>query len=161
MHPDADRIERSVLIDAPLDRVWQALADAETFGTWFGADLSGQAFVPGQRTRGPISHPGYEHLMFDVQVERVEPPRVLAFRWHPYAIDPAVDYSHETPTRVTFTLEPASGGATRLTVVESGFDQVPPQRRLEAFRMNGRGWDAQMSSIVRHVGAQAHRADHP
>lgn len=147
-----DRIERSIDIKAPRARVWRALADTAEFGSWFGVKLEQQAFVAGQVVRGHITHPGYEHLRFDAQVERVEPERLLSFYWHPYAIDPEADYTQETPTLVTFTLEDAPEHGTRLTVVESGFDQVPPQRRDEAFRMNSQGWDAQMINIARHVG---------
>ena len=149
---NSDRIERRIVIDAPRERVWRALADAEEFGTWFGADLRGQAFAPSRRVRGPITVPGYEHIQFDVVTERVESQQLLSYRWHPYAIDPDVDYSQEPRTLVTFMLEDAPANATLLTVVESGFDQVPPHRRLEAFRMNDRGWDAQMDNIARHVG---------
>lgn len=148
---DTDRIERSVLVNAPRERVWRALSNAEEFGTWFGVNLKGQTFSPGQRARGPITYKGYEHVIWDVRIERVEPPNVLSFRWHPYAIDPSVDYSKEEPTLVTFTLSDAPGNATTLTVVESGFDKVPPGRRLEAFRMNGRGWSIQMENVARHV----------
>jgi uncharacterized protein YndB with AHSA1/START domain len=147
-----DRIERSIVIDAPRERVWRALADANEFGAWFGADLRGQAFVAGQRVRGAITIPGFEHVAFDVVTEHVEPKRLLSYRWHPYAFDANVDYSRETPTLVTFTLEDAPGDATLLTVVESGFDNVPPHRRLEAFRMNNNGWDAQLRNIARHAG---------
>ncbi|MGZ5846809.1 MAG: SRPBCC family protein [Ramlibacter sp.] len=145
-----DRIERSIHIQAPRSRVWRALADAARFGSWFGADLQGQHFAPGQRVRGPITFEGYRHLMFDVTVERLEPESLLSWRWHPYPIDPKVDYSGEEPTLVVFTLEDAAGG-TLLRVVESGFDKVPPERRFEAFRMNSRGWDGQMQNIQRHV----------
>jgi uncharacterized protein YndB with AHSA1/START domain len=147
-----DRIERSVMINAPRERVWRALSNAEEFGTWFGANLQGQAFAPGQRARGNITYPGYEHVQFDVVVERIEPPQLLSYRWHPYPMDPKVDYDQEEPTLVTFTLEEVPGGGTLLTVVESGFDKVPPHRRMEAFRMNSAGWDGQMRNIVRHVG---------
>ena len=150
---ETDRIERSIVIDAPRAKVWNALADAEAFGRWFGVDLKGQTFTPGQRTRGHITYPGYEHLHFDVLIDRMQPLELLSFRWHPYAIDPAVDYSAEQPTLVTFTLADAGNNRTLLTIVESGFDNVPPQRRLEAFRMNGAGWDAQLTNIVRHVAA--------
>ena len=149
---DTDRIERSVLIDAPRERVWRALSNAEEFGTWFGADLKGQTFAAGERARGRVTFPGYEHVWFDIVVERIEPPSLLSYRWHPYAVDPAVDYSAETPTLVTFTLNEAPNGATRLTVVESGLDKVPAHRRREAFRMNTEGWDGQIENIVRHVG---------
>ncbi|AMO25222.1 SRPBCC family protein [Ramlibacter tataouinensis] len=148
---DTDRIERSVIIDAPRQRVWRALAQAEEFGNWFGVNLKGQSFAPGQRARGPITYPSYEHLMFEVVVERVQAQELLSFRWHPYAVDPAVDYSQEEPALVTFTLTDAPAGGTLLTVVESGFDKVPPQRRAEAFRMNSGGWDAQMENVRRHV----------
>jgi uncharacterized protein YndB with AHSA1/START domain len=152
MSSDTDRIERSTLINAPRERVWELLSNAEQFGTWFGANLKGQAFAPGQRARGNITYPGYEHIFFDVLVERVEPQDLLAFRWHPYAVDPAVDYTDEEPTLVTFTLADAPGNGTLLKVVESGFDKVPPHRRLEAFRMNSGGWEAQMENIKRHAG---------
>lgn len=150
---DTDRIERSVVIAAPRERVWRAIADAEEFGTWFGVDFKGQTFSPGGHARGQITYPGYEHMTMDVVVERVEPPRLLSYRWHPYAVDPKVDYEKETPTLVVFTLEDAPDRATRLTVVESGFDQVPAHRRQEAFRMNSQGWEGQMANIVRHVAA--------
>ena len=147
-----DRIERSIHIQAPRSRVWRALASAGEFGSWFGADLQGQRFAPGERARGPITFEGYRHLMFDVTVERLEPESLLSWRWHPYPIDPKVDYSVEEPTLVVFTLEDAAGG-TLLRVVESGFDKVPPARRFEAFRMNSGGWDGQMQNIQRHVQA--------
>lgn len=148
---ETDRIERSVVINASRERVWRALSDPQEFGSWFGVNLAGQAFSPGQPTRGPITIKGYEHITWEARVERVEPPNLLSFHWHPYAIEPGVDYSKEEPTLVTFKLEDAPGNATRLTVVESGFDKIPPSRRLEAFRMNSRGWSSQMENIVRHV----------
>jgi len=152
MSTETDRIERDIDIKAPRTRVWRALADAGEFGSWFGVNLQGQSFVAGERVRGHITHPGYEHLQFEARVERVEPERLLSFYWHPYAIDPAVDYNQEEPTLVTFTLQDLPDQGTRLTVVESGFDKVPAARRQEAFRMNSQGWDAQVGNIARHVG---------
>ena len=148
---NTDRIERSIDIKASRARVWRALADTRQFGNWFGVKLPDGAFVPGEPVRGNITCPGYEHLVFEVQVDRVEPEKLLSFHWHPYAIEAGADYSHETPTLVTFTLEDSEQG-TRLTVVESGFDKLPAERRQEAFRMNSQGWDAQMDNIARHVG---------
>jgi uncharacterized protein YndB with AHSA1/START domain len=147
----SDRIERSILINAPRSRVWRALTTAEEFGRWFGVDLRGQAFRAGRRTRGPIAIEGYTHLEFDVDVERMEPETLFSWRWHPYPIDPKVDYSQEEPTLVTFTLEDAPGNATLLKVAESGFDKVPAHRRMEAYRMNSGGWDAQVENIRRHA----------
>ncbi|MBT2336959.1 SRPBCC family protein [Variovorax paradoxus] len=146
-----DRIERSILIQAPRSKVWQLLSDAERFGRWFGADLAGQRFAPGETARGPITIEGYTHVMFDVKVERVEPQSLLSWRWHPYAVDPKVDYSQEEPTLVTWTLHDAPGNATLVRTVESGFDKVPPHRRLEAFRMNTGGWEAQLDNVRRHA----------
>jgi uncharacterized protein YndB with AHSA1/START domain len=148
---NSDRIERQVQLKAPRSRVWRALSNAEEFGKWFGVALKGQTYAPGQRTRGQITHPGYEHLVFEVLVERMEPERLLSFRWHPYAIDPAVDYSKEPTTLVVFELNDTDGG-TLLSVVESGFDNIPASRRDEAFRMNSGGWEAQMKNIAKHLG---------
>jgi uncharacterized protein YndB with AHSA1/START domain len=151
---DSNSIERSIVIDASRDRVWRALADAKEFGSWFGVKLEGQTFASGQRARGQMSGAcGHNDVWFDVVVEQIKPQDLFSFHWHPYAIDPAVDYSKEQPTLVTFTLKDAPGNGTLLTVVESGFDNVPPHRRLEAFRMNNGGWDAQINNIVRHVSA--------
>ena len=148
-----DRIERSVVIHAPPSRVWRALTDPEAFGKWFRADLTGQRFAPGERARGHITYPGYEHLYFDVVVDRIEPETLFSFRWHPYPMDPGVDYAAEEPTLVTFTLQPVAEG-TLLKVVESGFDKLPPQRRGEAFRMNSGGWQTQMENISGYVASQ-------
>ncbi|MDD1621171.1 MAG: SRPBCC family protein [Methylococcaceae bacterium] len=150
---DTGSIERSIVINAPRERVWRALSNAEEFGTWFGANLKGQIFAPGQRARGQITICGHEHAWFDVIIERIEPQDLLSYRWHPYAVDPAVDYTKEQPTLVTFTLKDTPGNGTLLTVVESGFDNVPPYRRQEAFRMHQQGWEVQIDNIARHASA--------
>jgi uncharacterized protein YndB with AHSA1/START domain len=151
---DTDRIERSILINATRARVWRALSNAEEFGAWFGVNLAGQIFAPGVRARGQLTHCGHEDIVFDALIERIEPEDVLSFHWHPYAVDPAIDYAQEQPTLVTFTLADAPGDAILLTVVESGFDKVPPQRRRQAFEMNSGGWEAQLKNIARHAGSQ-------
>ena len=102
-----DRIERSIHIKAPRARVWRALSDAQEYGKWFGADLAGQTIAPGQHVQGPLTIAGYEHVVFDVVIDRVEPESLLSYRWHPYAVDPAIDYSKEQRTLVTFTLKDA------------------------------------------------------
>ena len=150
MNTSTDRIERQILIKAARSRVWRALSNAEEFGHWFGVSLMGKNFTPGERVQGPITISGYEHVVFDVVIERVEPEQLLSFRWHPYAIDPAIDYSKEERTLVTFELKDTAEG-TLLKVIESGFDKVPPARRLEAFRMNSGGWEAQLDNIERHA----------
>jgi uncharacterized protein YndB with AHSA1/START domain len=152
MNTAADRIERKILLKAPLARVWRALSDATEFGDWFGVDFKGKAFVAGKPLKGHITYPGYEHIVMEVFVERVVPQRLLSWRWHPAAIDPAVDYSQEPTTLVVFELEEGEGGIW-LTVVESGFDKIPAARRAAAFRMNSSGWDEQMKNIEKHVAA--------
>jgi uncharacterized protein YndB with AHSA1/START domain len=151
MKSSTDRIERNILLKAPRSRVWRAISNAEEFGDWFGVSLNGKSFTAGQRVEGQITHPGYEHVVWDVLIERVEPERLLSWRWHPAAIEPSVDYSKEPTTLVVFELKEVEGG-TLLSVVESGFDSLPPSRRLDAFRMNSGGWDEQMRRIERHVG---------
>ncbi|HWK72962.1 MAG TPA: SRPBCC family protein [Povalibacter sp.] len=150
MSTATDRIERKILLEASRARVWQALSNAEEFGNWFGVKLTGETFEPGKQVQGNITHPGYEHLVFNIWIERVEPQRLLSWRWHPAAIDPAADYSNEPTTLVVFELQEAEGGIL-LSVVESGFDAIPPSRRLDAFRMNGDGWSEQMKNIEKHV----------
>ena len=146
-----DRIEKSIVLRAPRALVWRAIANAEEFGAWFGAKLEG-GFAPGARVTGRITTPGYEHVIMDITIERVDPERLFSYRWHPYAIEPGVDYSGEPTTLVEFRLEDAAGG-TRLTVIESGFDRIPVSRRAEAFRMNDQGWAGQLKNIERHVTA--------
>ena len=91
-----------------------------------------------------------EVFTFDIVIERIEPQRYFSYRWHPYAIDPKRDYSQEPTTLVEFSLEEIDGG-TALTIVESGFDRIPLERRAEAFRMDTEGWTAQVRNIERYV----------
>lgn len=145
-----DRIEKTIILRAPQARVWRALTTAEEFGAWFGVKLEG-AFTPAAHVAGKITTPGYEHLTMVIIVERVEPERLFSYRWHPYAVDPASDYSREPTTLVEFQLLEVSNG-TRLTLIESGFDSLPAERRAEAFRMNDGGWTEQIRNIERYVG---------
>ena len=144
-----DRIEKRIVLRAPQARVWRALTIAEQFSAWFGVKLDGE-FVPGQTIRGKLTIPGYDHLTLDMLVERIEPEHYFSYRWHPYAIDPKTDYSAEPTTLVEFRLE-EQAGATALTIIESGFDRVPLNRRAEAFRMNDQGWASQSQKLARYV----------
>jgi uncharacterized protein YndB with AHSA1/START domain len=153
MNSSTDRIERQIWLKVPRARVWRALSNAEEFGAWFGLALSGGTFAAGQRVAGRATYPGYEHLVCELLIERVEPESYLSWRWHPAAIERGVDYSQEPMTLVVFELGEVDGG-TSLRLTESGFDQVPVQRRRDAFRINGSGWDEQMQSIERHVAAR-------
>jgi uncharacterized protein YndB with AHSA1/START domain len=148
-----DRIEKQIVLKAPRARVWRALADAEAFGQWFGVQLNG-SFAPGARLRGKVTYKGYEHVSFEITVERVEPERLLSWRGHPHPIDPQADYSAEPTTLVVFELADAPDG-TLLTVVESGFEGIPLARRLEAYRGNEQGWSMQMKAIEKYVSDTA------
>jgi uncharacterized protein YndB with AHSA1/START domain len=147
MNPN--KIEKRIELKASPSRVWQALTNHVEFGQWFQVKMEGP-FVPGKTARGRITYPGFEHITWEAVVREMEPERLFSFTWHPYAIDPAVDYSSEPPTLVEFRLEKTKEG-TLLTVTESGFDQIPEGRRPEAFRMNTDGWTEQILNIERHV----------
>jgi uncharacterized protein YndB with AHSA1/START domain len=144
-----DRIEKTIELKAPVSRVWRALTDYREFGSWFRVRLEGP-FVTGQVSRGHITHPGYEHVQWEAVVQKMEPERFFSFTWHPYSVDPNEDYSAEPSTLIEFTLEQTAHG-TLLRIVESGFDQLPSKRRDLAFRMNERGWSAQLVNIAQHV----------
>jgi uncharacterized protein YndB with AHSA1/START domain len=142
-------IDKRIDLGAPIARVWKALTDYREFGQWFGVKLE-QPFAVGRVARGRITYPGYEHLILEATVVTLEPERLFSFTWHPYAIDPTVDYSAEPTTLVEFRLETIATG-TRLRITESGFDKIPAGRRPLALRMNDDGWAEQMEKIERHV----------
>jgi uncharacterized protein YndB with AHSA1/START domain len=161
MSSPTDRIEKEILLRAPQDRVWRAISDAREFGEWFGMEFDG-AFAPGVRMTGRIkptivdaavaeAQKKYAGMPIAIAIERVEPMRLFSYRWHPFAIDPKLDYSDEPMTLVTFTLEPAEGGGTMLRIVETGFHSIPIERRADAFEANDGGWDAQMRLIEKYV----------
>jgi uncharacterized protein YndB with AHSA1/START domain len=162
MTSSTDRIEQQILLHAPVARVWHALTDAEAFGAWFGMALDGP-FVAGQPVTGTIQptrvDPEVARLQqphagtpFTLYVERIEPMRLFAWRWHPYAIEPGTDYRQEPTTLVSFELEAVAEG-TVLRLTESGFDQLPPSRRETALRANEGGWTMQMGNIGKYVAA--------
>ena len=138
-------------MNAPKSRVWNAISNADQFGEWFGVKMLG-SFTAGETAIGQITTPGYEHLSMELFVDRIEPEDLFSYRWHPFAVDPNKDYSSEPTTLVEFRLADVDGG-TELTVVESGFDGIPLERRDEAFRMNEGGWTAQITNIERYVTA--------
>jgi uncharacterized protein YndB with AHSA1/START domain len=147
----ADRIEKQVTLDAPRSRVWRALTDYTQFNQWFGVSLT-TPFTPGAEVSGQIAIRNYEHVTLTIWIETMEPERFFSFRWHPYAIEPGIDYAAEPTTLVSFTLEDVAGG-TRLTIVESGFDAIPASRRAKAFTMNAKGWTGQAENIRKFLAA--------
>ncbi|MGA7671111.1 MAG: SRPBCC family protein [Nitrolancea sp.] len=151
MTTSTDRIEKTIVLNAPKSRVWNAISNANQFGEWFGVNMLGE-FAAGATAVGQITTPGYEHLSMELFVDRIEPQDLFSYRWHPFAVDPNTDYSGEPTTLVEFRLAEVDGG-TELTIVESGFDDIPLERRDEAFRMNEGGWTAQIANIERYVTA--------
>ena len=140
--PSTDRIEKLVTLDAPRSRVWRALTDVTQFNQWFGMAL-GAPFVPGAEVKGN---------RITIWIESLDAEHFFSFRWHPYALEPGVDYSAEPTTLVTFTLEEVDGG-TQLTIIESGFDAIPESRRASAFGMNTKGWNSQTEKLRKYLGA--------
>jgi uncharacterized protein YndB with AHSA1/START domain len=139
-----DRIEEQVLLHAPRARVWRALTNADELGAWFGVNLTGATIAPGADVLGRFTIPGHEHVIFDVTIDEMVPEQRFAWRWHPSATEPGVDYAAEPRTLVTFTLEDTPEGGTLLRVVESGFDALSPTRRAVALPGNTRGWTGQL-----------------
>jgi uncharacterized protein YndB with AHSA1/START domain len=144
----SDRIEKRIELKAPVSRVWRALTDHREFGEWFRVKLDGP-FVPGQVSRGQITYPGYEHVKWYAVVQKIEPQRLFSFTWH-HSHDPNADLSKEPTTLVEFRLEKTAAG-TLLTVTESGFENLPADRRAEMFRMNDAGWTEQIKNIEKYV----------
>jgi uncharacterized protein YndB with AHSA1/START domain len=155
-----DRIEKKVLLHAPRARVWRALSDSAEFGTWFGVKFDGP-FQAGAIMHGVIvptsvneevakAQKPYEGKAFEITIDQMEPERLFSFRWHPYAVEPGIDYSKEPATLVVFTLEEADGGIL-LTVTESGFDRIPLERRAKAFTANEQGWGMQVKLIEAYL----------
>jgi uncharacterized protein YndB with AHSA1/START domain len=143
------QIEKQIEIAAPVSRVWRALTDYRQFGEWFLVKMDGP-FVAGKPIGGQITHPGYEHLRMEIVIKAIEPETLFSYTWHPYAVDPKVDYTKEASTLVEFRLQATAGG-TLLTVTESGFEKIPSERRAEAFLRNDGGWKQQMKNIEAYV----------
>jgi len=157
---NTDRIEKQILLRAPLKRVWRAISDAAEFGSWFGMKVDGP-FVPGAHLHAVVtqttvdpkvaeSQKTYEGTPFELTIEQMTLDRLFSFRWHPFAIDQSVDYSAEPTTLVEFTLEETENGVM-LTITESGFDGIPPERRARAFAANEGGWSMMVGLISLYV----------
>jgi uncharacterized protein YndB with AHSA1/START domain len=155
-----DRIEKTILLRAPLKRVWRALSDSTEFGNWFGMRFNAP-FAPGATITAVIvpttvnqevakMQKPYEGISFEIKIEQLQPERLFSFRWHPGAVEPGIDYASEPTTLVVFTLEKAPDGV-QLTVTESGFDQIPLARRAKAFSANEGGWTLVIKLIEEYL----------
>lgn len=154
------KIEKQVVLRAPLERVWRAISDAEEFGRWFGVRFDGP-FVAGASVTAAISptavdaevakrQEAHAGVTSTWQIVAVEPPRRFAYRWHPFAVDPEVDYHREPTTLVEFTLAERPDGVL-LTITESGFEAIPEARRGPSFEANGEGWAIQTTLVRKYV----------
>src|SRR3712207_4446077 len=157
---NSDRIEKEVVLRAPLERVWRAISDAGEFGQWFGVRFDGP-FVAGKSVTGTITPTAVDEEVARAQqphagksdswqIVALEPQRRLAFRWHPYAVESGADYSQEPTTLVEFTLTETDDGVL-LRIVESGFDAIPTDRRVAAFEANSEGWAAQTELVRKYL----------
>jgi uncharacterized protein YndB with AHSA1/START domain len=164
---NTDRIEKQILLRAPRERVWRAIVDSQHFGRWFGISFDGP-FVEGRSIGGQIMptivdaevarmQKPFEGFRVEFAIDKIEPMRRFSFRWHPYAIDPKVDYSKEPMTLIVFELEEASGG-TLLKISESGFDKIPLERRAQAFKANEGGWEKQTKLIEKYLATSSDAA---
>jgi uncharacterized protein YndB with AHSA1/START domain len=145
----SDKIEKTITLRAPIERVWRAITDHEEFGAWFRVKIDGP-FRLGEPSTGRMTYPGAEHFKWEAEVTRMDAPHHFAFTW-PHPADPhAATYAGEPRTLVEFRLEPTADG-TRLTIVESGFEAIPADRRPEAMRGNEKGWAEQIGNIRAHV----------
>ncbi|MEO6369390.1 MAG: SRPBCC family protein [Steroidobacteraceae bacterium] len=160
---NTDRIEKSILLRATRERVWRAITDANEFGTWFGVAFDGP-FKAGTRLTGKIVptkvDPEIARLQephsgkpFEFTVDAIEPMQRISFRWHPYAVEPGVDYSAEPTTLIVFELQDAEDGIL-LTISESGFDRIPLARRAEAFKANDGGWAMQTTLLEKYLATR-------
>lgn len=152
----SDRIEKSAVLAASLDRVWRAIGDSTEFGIWFGMTVDGP-FVAGSTVTAAITGTAVDDdvaaqqkpfagTVFPLHVVAVDPPHHLAFRWTPLK-EPEFA---ELTTLVEFTLTEVADGVL-LRIVESGFDALPDSHRADAFADNSGGWATQLTLVGRYV----------
>jgi uncharacterized protein YndB with AHSA1/START domain len=140
-----DRIERTISVTHPPEKVWAAITTAEGLGTWFG-----------QKATVDLRVGGLARLTWDggytneLRIERLEPPRVFGWTW---AIS-GLPEDDPRRTYVEFTLEPDAAG-TRLTVVETGFAQLPSDLHTGAYGGNVEGWQKELDELVDYLNAGA------
>jgi len=146
---ELSRIDRSIDIKAPPERVWRALTTASEVSAWFQVAIDG-AIAPGQEVWMTSLHPEHAGVRFRVLFVEMTPPHRFVWQWHPGAVDPTIDYSKEPRTTVTFTLEPIASG-TRLSVSETGFEGVALERRAAVYKDNTGGWTEVVTWIQKYV----------
>ncbi len=164
MTSNSDRMEKTVLLKAPLARAWQAVTDSHAFGLWFGAEFDGP-FIAGEKTTGRMVGTSVDDSVAEMQrpvfgmacdfmIERIEPMRLFSLQWQTYPVDGEEDDEDPPSTLVTFRFEEVPGG-TQLTITESGFDSIPFARRAKAFADNDQGWTIQCGLLDRYLSQNA------
>ena len=151
MAAELSRIDRTIEVNAPPDRVWRALTNAAELSAWFQVKIEGD-IVPDADVWMTSVHPEHAGQRFRVRFTEMSAPHRFVWEWHPGAVDPGVDYSREPRTTVTFTLEP-SGRGTRLSVSETGFDAISLARRAKVYKDNSQGWPEVLVWLQKHVEA--------
>ena len=146
---ELSRIDRSIELNAPPDRVWRALTNAEELSAWFQVTIEG-AIAQGTEVWMTSVHPDHAGQRFRVRIAELTRPNRVVWEWHPGEVDPALDYSREPRTTVTFSLEP-SGRGTRLSVSETGFDAITLARRAKVYKDNSEGWAAVLVWLQQYV----------
>lgn len=139
-----DQIERETLINAPVERVWQLITEAEHLGRWFGDAGAEIDLRPG----GAFVLRWAEHGTSHGRVVAVEPPTRFSYRWAPFK-EPSGDEPVEgNSTLVEFSLEP-EGDGTRLRVVESGFASLAASeaQRAKNVESNTEGWEFETGEL--------------
>jgi len=145
------RIDRAIEIKAAPERVWRALTTAAELCAWFEVKIDGE-IAPGNEVWMTSVHPDHGGMRFVVRFVELTPPRRFVWQWHPGKVDPSVDYSKEPWTTVTFTLEPIAAG-TRLSVAETGFDEISLARRAGVYGDNSKGWATVLVWLQRYAEA--------
>lgn len=148
---ELSRIDRTIEIKAPPDRVWRALTSADELSAWFQVAIDGE-IAAGNEVWMTSEHAQHKGQRFRVRFVEMMPPRRFTWQWYPGEVDPNVDYSHEPRTTVTFTLEPFGTG-TRLSVAETGFDEISLARRAKVYDDNSHGWAEVVGWLQRYVEA--------
>ena len=153
LNQSLNQIERSTFIRAPRSLVWRAITSISEFCRWFSTETDEPAFRQGAAIKLRSTYPGpYYGKEFFVHIEEMVPEQTFSWRWHPAA--PGEDVSAEPMTLVTFTLEDAEGG-TRVTVTETGFDQLFAHRQARVLGQNEGGWKIQVASLERYCSEAA------
>jgi uncharacterized protein YndB with AHSA1/START domain len=148
---ELSRIDRNIEIQAPPERVWRALTSAAELSAWFQVKIEGE-IAAGNEVWMTSVHPDHAGQRWPVRIVELTPPRRVVSQWHPGAVDPKTDYSREPQTTVTFTLEP-SGRGTRLSLAETGFDEIALERRANVYADNTQGWDEVLLWLQKHAEA--------